>query len=80
MTDLFNVYQFFPDGMSEKVRENVSAEEAVKAAHHYCSSVGAQIGTTVRVIITDQLDCCNFEWKRGQGVVFPKMEDANAKE
>jgi hypothetical protein len=72
MSDLFNVYQFFPDDTSEKVRENVSAEEAMKAVEHYCTCIGAQIGTTVRVIITDQLDYTNFEWIRGKGVVFPK--------
>ena len=68
--DQFNVVQFFKDDTSEYVRRNVGAEEAVKAAHHYCHSVGAQIGTTVRVIITDADDCCNFEWKFGEGVTF----------
>lgn len=66
----FNVCQFFEDGSYEYVRRNVGAEEAVKAAHHYCHSVGAKIGTTVRVIITDGGDCCNFEWKFGEGVTF----------
>jgi len=40
MTSLFSVHQFFADGLSECVREAVPAEEAVKAAQHYCSSVG----------------------------------------
>ena len=43
----------------------------MKAAIHYSTSVGAQIGTTVRVIITDGGDCIAWEWIRGQGVVFP---------
>lgn len=67
----FCVFQFFADGVSERVREFVPAEEAVKAAQHYTSSVGAQIGTTIRVIITDGGDYCVFEWKRGEGVTFP---------
>jgi hypothetical protein len=70
----FSVYQFFHDGTYEKVREMVSADEAVKAAKHYCSCVAAQMGITVRVIITDGGDCTSFEWKRGEGVVFPPQE------
>jgi hypothetical protein len=66
----FNVCQFFEDGSYEYVRRNVGAEEAVKAAHHYCHSVGAKIGTTKRVIITDDGNCVNFEWKFGEGVTF----------
>lgn len=68
--ETFNVCQFFEDDSYEYVRRNVGAEEAVKAAHHYCHSVGAQIGTTKRVIITDGGDCVNFEWKFGEGVTF----------
>ncbi len=72
--ELFNVVQFFPDETYEYVRTNVPAEEAVNAFKHYCTSVGARIGTTHRVIITDQGDCINAEWIHGQGVVFPKKE------
>jgi len=69
-SERFNVYQFFEDDSYEKVREWVTAEEAVKAAHHYCTSVGARLGFTKRVIITDGGDCVNFEWKAGEGVTF----------
>lgn len=71
MSNEFSVYQFFQDGMYEKVRELVNAEEAVKAAHHYCNSVAAKLGVVTRVIITDGGDSCVFEWKLGEGVVFP---------
>jgi hypothetical protein len=74
MTDRFNVYQFFEDGTYEQVRTNVDGEEAVKAAHHYCNSVAAKCGVTRRVIITDSGDCTNFEWKYGEGVVFPEPQ------
>lgn len=60
----FSVCQFFKDGSSEYVRRFVSAEEAVDAAHHYCNSVGAKLGFTKRVIITDGGDCTNFECNR----------------
>jgi hypothetical protein len=71
VSELFSVYQFFADGTYEQVRYRVSAEEAVKAARHYCSSVGAQLGTTRRVIITDDGDSTVFEWQHGKGVIFP---------
>jgi hypothetical protein len=68
--ETFNVVQFLEDGTQEYVRRNVGAEEAVTAAHHYCHSVGARMGITRRVIITDDADCCAFEWKHGEGVTF----------
>lgn len=71
--DLFNVVQFFPDGQYEYVRRAVSAEEAVKATQHYTTSVGARMGTTVRVIITDMMDCTCFEWQDGK-ITFPTQE------
>jgi hypothetical protein len=70
-TGEFSVCQFFPGGDYEYVRSGVGAEEAVKAAHHYANSVGAKLGTTMRVIITDGGDCTVFEWRFGEGVVFP---------
>jgi len=66
----FSVVQFFEDDSFEFVRRGVCAEEAVKAAHHYCNSVGAKLGFTRRVIITDIDDCVNFEWRFGKGVTF----------
>lgn len=66
-----NVVQFFEDGSYEYVRRNVGAEEAVKTARHYCESVGARVGTTRRVIITDDGDSTNFEWRFGEGIVYP---------
>jgi hypothetical protein len=67
----FSVYQFFSDGYNERVRSHVDAKEAVEAAKHYCMSIGAQLGTTQRVIITDGGDFTVFEWKRGEGITFP---------
>lgn len=67
----FSVYQFFEDDSYECVRSYVSAKEAGKAVKHYTTCVGAQIGTTKRVIITDGGDNTNFEWKFGEGVVYP---------
>jgi hypothetical protein len=67
----YSVCQFFMDDSYEYVRRFVDAEEAVKAAVTYSTSVGARIGTTVKVIITDGGDCINWEWRKGEGIVFP---------
>lgn len=71
----FRVVQFFDNGEFEVVREGVSDEEAVSAAHHYSHSVGAKLGMTQRVIIEsyDPIEnetFCNFEWEYGKGVTF----------
>lgn len=67
----FSVWQFFVDGTQERVRHMVSATEAMKAARHYTDNVASRMGITARVIITDGGDYTNFEWKKGEGVVFP---------
>jgi hypothetical protein len=67
----FCVYQFFKNDTYERVREFVSAGEAVQTFRHYTDSVAARTGITVRVIITDSGDCTVAEWKFGEGVVFP---------
>ncbi len=75
----FSVCQFFRDGNYEYVRRWVGAEEAVMASKHYATSVGAKLGTTVRVVITDGGDCTNLMWEFGKGVTFPKKEDLDGK-
>lgn len=75
MSDEFSVFQFFEDDSYERVRSHVGAEEAVNAAKHYTTSVGARIGTTKRVIITDGGDSTVFEWVHGRGITFPTVAD-----
>lgn len=75
----FSVYQFFEGGSYECVRQYVPLEDAIKSARHYCTSVAARMGITIRVIITDSGDCINFEWKFGEGIVFPKPGDESIK-
>lgn len=69
----FSVAQFFADGSHEYVRRWVSAQEAVEASRHYVTSVAAQEGIVVRVIITDGGDNTNFAWEHGKGIVFPPV-------
>jgi hypothetical protein len=74
----FNVVQFFPDETYEYVRRNVSAEEAVEAARSYTTRPAALMGVIQRVIITDGGDSTNFEWRFGEGVVYPPRQAAEA--
>jgi len=77
MSDQYSVCQFLKDDSYEYVRRFVSAEEAIKAFKHYTTSVGARMGITKRVVITDGGDCVNMEWEFGKGVTYPKKEDMN---
>lgn len=72
----FCVYQFFPDETWERVHEFVDAQTAVEGAKRLTESVGGRIGTTRRVIITDGEDFTCFEWKFGEGVIFPPQAPA----
>jgi hypothetical protein len=74
-SEKFSVCQFFENGNYEYVRRFVPAEDAVKAFRHYITSLSAQLGFTVRVIITDGGDFTNMEWKYGEGIVFPPPEE-----
>lgn len=72
----YSVYQFFADDTHEHVLDSASAVDAVNRATSLALSVGGQIGTTRRVIITDADDCTVFEWRHGEGVVFPPQSEA----
>jgi hypothetical protein len=70
----FSVFTFFPDGSYEAQLRWVDAQTAVEYAHVQTLTVGARIGTTVRIIITDGGDFTVFEWRHGEGVTFPPRE------
>jgi hypothetical protein len=67
----FSVFQFFPDGNHEEIRHHVSSEEATKAAMTYTTNPASKVGIVRRVIITDAGDYTVFEWKYGEGYVYP---------
>ena len=58
-------------GLTKKYLEFVSAEDAGKGFKQLIRSVGAKLGTTRRVIITDGGDYTNAEWEFGKGITFP---------
>lgn len=67
----FSVCQFFEDGSYEYVCRFEMPEYAMKLFFNMTRSLGARIGTTVRVIVTDGGDCTNAEWKHGEGYTYP---------
>lgn len=78
--ELFNVVVFYPDDSYTYERRGVSAHEAVIAAKSFTERPAAQLGMIRRVIITDSGDCCNFEWRHGEGVTFPPRGGSAAPE
>ena len=75
MSGEFSVWQFFPDETGELVSAFVDPETAVRTAFQLSHSLAAQVGVTARVIIVDGDDFTTFEWKFGEGVVFPTRAD-----
>jgi hypothetical protein len=71
MSGEFSVYQFFKNDDYEEVLRGVDPKTAVESAHSLVNSIGGTLGTTQRVIITDGGDSIAFEWKHGEGIVFP---------
>jgi hypothetical protein len=67
----FSVCVCYDNGERQTARRFVSAKEACRAFQYYTSSLGAQLGLTMRVIIIDSCDCMVREWKFEQGVTFP---------
>lgn len=74
----FSVVQFFSNGDHETVLTQVDACTALTRAGALSRSVGGQIGTTKRIILTDAGDFTVFEWLFGQGVVFPPQPESEA--
>lgn len=67
----FSVFAFFPDESYLLEAEWVDEETAVKTAARLVDTIGARIGATRRVIITDAFDLTVFQWEFGKGVTFP---------
>lgn len=70
--ETFSVVQFFKDGSNERIAESISLIGATYKFRNYINTVGARIGTTVRVIITDGGDSTVAEWIFGKGITYPE--------
>lgn len=72
----FHVYQVFVGGEFERVTpEPIAAREAVSMATDLTKTVGARIGSTCRVFVTDSGDFVVWEWRYGEGVAFPSRDE-----
>ena len=67
----FSVRLYYDNGEQKDVYRFVSAQEASRGFQYYTSSLGARLGSTVRVIIIDGDDCMVREWKLEEEVTFP---------
>lgn len=70
----FAVWQFFTGGSCVKELEGLTAWGAVAAVHRLTLTLGAQTGSTCRIIVTDANDFTVLEWRHGEGLVFIKPE------
>jgi len=76
--ELFNIVQFFEDDSYEYVYRGLPVDELKDKLLHYTQSVGARMGFVRRVIATDMGDRTVFEWRYGEGVVFPSVSHGDA--
>jgi len=73
--ELFNVVQYFSDGKWEELSHHVPAETAFERFRSATMSIGASIGTTASVLITDvKTESVCAEWRYGKGIVFPTQD------
>jgi len=71
----FSVYQYFRSGHCETVCRLESIERAGKIVDLLMRSVGARAGFVNRIIITDGADEVAWEWKHGEGIICPPIEE-----
>jgi hypothetical protein len=72
---MFSVYYYSNAKLGSQCEcecRNVDMEEAAQWFMHHTHNVAARTGFTVRVIMTDEMDCCIAEWRYGEGIVHPK--------
>jgi hypothetical protein len=67
----FSVLQFFADGSGERVLDHTAPNAGMSQARQCSTSVGAQVGTTTRVVVVEDGDAIVLEWKFGEGITFP---------
>ena len=71
----FSVWQFFTGGSCQREPERYTRVAAVRQATVLTKTLAAQTGSTCRIIITNGGDHTVWEWRHGEGVVFPTPED-----
>jgi hypothetical protein len=66
----YSVYRWSGERYAPLLRF-VDAKTAVEAAADLSRSPAAQAGVITRIMITDGGDHCCFDWRHGEGLVFP---------
>ena len=74
MGEQFAVLLFFDDGKHRYASRFVSAQVACGVFERCIHGLGARLGMTARVVITDSQDCILREWKFGRGITFPPKD------
>lgn len=70
----FIVYTFFVGGEWQRAcAEPLDDIAAVRLATTLVGTLGAKIGSTCRIIITDLEGYVVWEWRYGDGLVFPAL-------
>jgi hypothetical protein len=70
----FSLYWWDPEDYCHEEMRFVDAETAMKRAANLARGPASLLGIVKRIIITDGGDCTNFEWKHGEGIVFPPQQ------
>lgn len=71
--DKFSVYWWDKNGFQHEELRFVGAAEAMQAVRRLTTGPAIALGAVRRVIVTDDGDFCNFEWKDGR-VTFDGRE------
>ena len=66
--DRFSVLRYFEDNSHEYVERDVTVDEAVESFASYTTGIGAWLGTTTRVIVTDGDNVVSLEWTFETGI------------
>lgn len=72
--EFFSVYQFFESGKWERLKHRVPEKEAIETAYELTLGPAAKLGLIKKVLVTDSGDIGVFEWRHGEGIVWPKIE------
>ncbi len=73
----YTVWQFYTGGSCGTDGVKRHARDAVARADELTKTLAAATGSTCRIVIIDGADRVVWEWRHGEGLVFPKPARAN---
>jgi hypothetical protein len=69
----FSVWIFYTDGTHFSEWRYLDGDSAVRKAKELTQRPFVELGICEKIIITDGNDFTAFEWRPGQGVVYPPL-------